>query len=54
MASVEVNIPQEYIFEADFDDEGVYFYQAYNHNIANWAIDHQKLGGPEFNPRRHS
>ena len=49
---VIVNIPQEYVFEADFDDEGVYFYQAYNHNIANWAMEHQKLGGPEFNPTR--
>ena len=49
---VIVNVPQKFIFEADFDDEGVYFYQAYSHNIANWAMEHQKLGGPEFNPTR--
>ena len=40
------------VFHGEWDDEGVFFYQAYNNNIADWAIEHQKFGGPEFNPRR--
>ena len=40
------------IFEAQFDDEGVYFYQAYNDDIANWALEHQKFGGPLYNTAR--
>jgi len=40
------------VFHGEWDDEGVFFYQAYNNNIADWAIEHQQFGGPEFNPRR--
>ena len=40
------------IFEAQFDNEGVYFYQAYNDDIANWALEHQKFGGPLYNTVR--
>lgn len=40
------------VFEGQYDDEGVYVYQAYCHEIADWAIEHQKFGGPGFNPRR--
>ena len=34
--------------EADWDDEGIFVYQAYNQDIAQWALQHQKLGGPAF------
>ena len=34
------------VIEAEFDEEGVYFYQAYNDAIATWAVGHQRLGGP--------
>ena len=40
------------IFEAQFDHEGVYFYQAYNYDIANWALEQQKFGGPLYNITR--
>ena len=40
------------IFEAEWDEEGVYFYQAYNDEIANWAIENQKFGGPKFSQTR--
>lgn len=37
---------------ADYDDEGVWFYQAFKDSIADWAVEHQTLGGPEFLPAR--
>lgn len=37
---------------AEWDEDGVYFYQAYNDEIADWAIEHQQLGGPHFKPTR--
>ena len=38
---------------ADYDDQGVWFYQAFKDSIADWAIEHQTLGGaPEFRPLR--
>ena len=40
------------VFEAEWDQKGVYFYQAYNDKIADWALEHQKFGGPDFNPSR--
>ena len=40
------------LFEAEWDDEGVYFYQAYNDKIADWAMKNQTLGGPNFNTTR--
>ena len=39
-------------FEAEWDTEGVYFYQAYNNTIADYALVHQQLGGPNFNLTR--
>ena len=39
--------PEVQIFEAEFDSEGVYFYQAYKDSIAEWALVHQKLGGKD-------
>ena len=35
----------ERVFEAEWDEEGVYFYQAYNDPIADWAIKNQRQGG---------
>ena len=32
----------ERVFEAEWDEEGVYFYQAYNDPIADWAIKNQR------------
>ena len=40
------------IFEAEWDAEGVYFYQAYNDQIADYAMAHQRLGGPNFSASR--
>ena len=34
-----------HVFFGEFDEEGVYFYQAYNNEIADWAIEHQRFGG---------
>jgi hypothetical protein len=42
----------ERTFRAEWDEEGVFFYQAYNDDIANWSLEHQKLGGPQFKPFR--
>ena len=39
-------------FKGEWDDEGVYVYQAYSQPIADWAVEHQQLGGPDFNPTR--
>ena len=38
--------------EGEYDDEGMYFYQAFNDSIADFAIQNQKFGGPDFNPKR--
>lgn len=40
------------LFEAEYDSEGVYFYQAYCDEIANYAILHQTLGGNSFDTKR--
>jgi len=40
------------VFLAEFDDDGVYFYQAYNDDIADWSLMNRRLGGPKFNPSR--
>ena len=39
-------------FRAEWDEEGIFFYQAYNDSIANWSLKHQQLGGPQFKPFR--
>jgi len=39
-------------FHAKWDEDGVYFYQAYNDDIADWAIKNQRFGGPSFKPGR--
>jgi len=40
------------VFNAEWDDEGVYFYQAYRDEIANYAVEHQRFGGKHWNPSR--
>lgn len=40
------------VFHGEYDDEGVYVYQAYNDEIADWAVAHQQFGGPKFNRTR--
>ena len=37
---------------AEWDEEGVWVYQAYNDTIAEWSLKHNQLGGPGFNPTR--
>lgn len=39
-------------FVAEWDEEGVFFYQAFNEEIADWALQHQRFGGPQFKPTR--
>ena len=40
------------VFHGEWDDEGVFFYQAFNDHIADWALQHQRFGGPQFNRAR--
>jgi len=35
-------------FRAQYDDNHVIVYQAYNDKIADYALEHQKLGGEGF------
>ena len=39
---------------AQYDDESVIVYQAYKPSIAHWAVQHQRLGGPDFSYNRMS
>ena len=39
---------------ADWDEEGVYFYQAYNQKIADFALETGNFGGEGWNPERMS
>merc|ERR1712037_318025 len=39
-------------FRCEWDDEGVYFYQANCDEIAQYALTNQRFGGPLFNPTR--
>ena len=41
-----------HVFRAEWDAEGVYFYQAFSDEIAEWAIREQRFGGPKFNASR--
>ena len=40
------------IFRAEFNEEGVYVYQAFRDSIADYALAHGRFGGPDFNPAR--
>ena len=44
--------PDVQVFRGEWDEEGVFVYQAFNEQIANWALQHQGFGGPHFNPVR--
>ena len=37
---------------AEQDEEGVYFYQAFNSAIADYAVENQRFGGDDFKPIR--
>lgn len=39
-------------FKGEWDEEGVWVYQAFNDEIADWALENQTLGGPAFKPIR--
>jgi hypothetical protein len=41
-----------HVFLCDWDDEGVWLYQAFKDAIADWAVEHQRFGGPGFDPAR--
>jgi len=41
-----------HVFNAEWDDEGVFFYQAYRDEIADYAVEHQNFGGEQWNPSR--
>lgn len=41
-----------HMFVAEWDEEGVFFYQAFNEHIADWAVQEQQFGGPHFKPER--
>ena len=43
---------EAYTFVREHDDEGVFFYQAFNAAIADYAIANQRLGGQGFNAQR--
>lgn len=39
-------------FVGEWDEGGVFVYQAFCDDIADWALAHQRLGGSQFNPTR--
>lgn len=40
------------MFRGEWDAQGVYVYQAYKPEIADWALENQKFGGPSWKPTR--
>merc|ERR1712232_1452052 len=42
----EVAIGDVQVYTGEWDAEGVFLYQAFSDEIADWAIAHQRLGGP--------
>lgn len=40
------------VFEGEYDEGGVFVYQAFCNDIAEWSLQYQCLGGEKFNPRR--
>ena len=49
----ESQLPQEGLpLVAHFDDDSIVVYQAYKAGIASWAMEHQRLGGPQFSMTR--
>mmetsp|Transcript_19750 Transcript_19750/g.42948 ORF Transcript_19750/g.42948 Transcript_19750/m.42948 type:complete len:253 (-) Transcript_19750:4047-4805(-) len=48
-----LDLPHEVpVFRGEWDEQGVYVYQAYCDAIADWALEHQKFGGPAWKPSR--
>ena len=43
-----------HVIRADWDEEGVYFYQAYSQQIADFALKNGNFGGDGWNPDRMS
>lgn len=39
-------------FVGEWDEEGVYVYQAFRDEIADWALEHQQFGGDAWKPVR--
>eukprot|EP00591_Stephanopyxis_turris_P004020 CAMPEP_0195510214 /NCGR_PEP_ID=MMETSP0794_2-20130614/2924_1 /TAXON_ID=515487 /ORGANISM="Stephanopyxis turris, Strain CCMP 815" /LENGTH=257 /DNA_ID=CAMNT_0040637591 /DNA_START=43 /DNA_END=816 /DNA_ORIENTATION=+ len=44
--------PNTPVWRGEWDEEGVFVYQAYNKEIGEWALEHQKFGGPAWKPAR--
>ena len=42
----------KHVFKGEWDEEGVWVYQAYSTSIADWAVANQALGGPDFKTDR--
>ena len=40
------------VFRAEWDEEGVFVYQAFNDEIADFALENQKFGGRSFKDSR--
>lgn len=40
------------MFRGEYDQKGVYVYQAFCPEIADWALEHQTFGGPAWKPVR--
>ena len=41
-----------HLFLGQWDEEGVWVYQAFCDEISDWALEHQRFGGPHFKPER--
>lgn len=41
-----------HVFRGQWDEQGVYFYQAYKPEIADWALQHGHFGGSAWKPVR--
>ena len=53
LVALNRNTQQVQLFNAMWDDDGVYFYQAFRAEIADWALEHGTFKGcPQFNPKR--
>lgn len=40
------------LFIGEWDVDGVWVYQAFSDEISDWALEHQRFGGPLFKPER--
>lgn len=44
--------PNVHVWRGEWDKEGVYVYQAYSDEIADYALEHQTFGGPAWKAAR--